>query len=158
MISLDHVNLVTTRLDETIRFYCAAFGLTSGWVPPNTWDEGAWLYASSGKPVLHVQAVREETYDKFKELASKRYVTKSIPALADFEGTGTIDHISLASDDYEGVQRRLTTLGVPFQLNEIPQAGVFQVFSVDPNGVLVEINCMASAPVEEPNALSSVER
>ena len=52
MISLDHVNLVTTRLAETKAFYCEAFGLTEGWSPPEPWKEGAWLYASNGKPIL----------------------------------------------------------------------------------------------------------
>ncbi|MBB3992290.1 VOC family protein, partial [Croceicoccus naphthovorans] len=49
---LDHYNILTRKLDETVRFYERALGMRSGPRPP--FDvPGAWLYRGD-HPVVHV--------------------------------------------------------------------------------------------------------
>ena len=49
---LDHYNVSTRKLDETVHFYETVLGFTNGPRPPFNFP-GAWLY-SSGYPVLHL--------------------------------------------------------------------------------------------------------
>ena len=49
---LDHVNVVTTRLDEMVTWYQTVLGLTLG-PRPNFPFPGAWLYAGD-HPVVHL--------------------------------------------------------------------------------------------------------
>ena len=55
-------------------------------------------------------------------------------------GTGPVDHIAFNAVDCEAVKLRLAAYGVPFAENEVPAAGLTQLFLNDPNGVKVEIN------------------
>jgi catechol 2,3-dioxygenase-like lactoylglutathione lyase family enzyme len=48
---LDHYNVSTRKLHETVHFYENVLGFTNGPRPPFNFP-GAWLY-SSGHPVLH---------------------------------------------------------------------------------------------------------
>jgi catechol 2,3-dioxygenase-like lactoylglutathione lyase family enzyme len=49
---LDHYNVSTRKLNETVQFYEDVLGFTNGPRPPFNFP-GAWLY-SAGHPVLHV--------------------------------------------------------------------------------------------------------
>jgi len=54
---LDHYNVSTRKLDETVHFYETVLGFTNGPRPPFNFP-GAWLY-SSGHPVLHVNDISQ---------------------------------------------------------------------------------------------------
>src|SRR5260370_2628721 len=49
---LDHFNIRTRKLDDTVRFYEDVLGLEKG-PRPNFAFPGAWMY-SEGKPVVHL--------------------------------------------------------------------------------------------------------
>src|SRR4051812_38923224 len=49
---LDHVNIRTANLEETVRFYCEVLGLSQG-PRPNFSFPGAWIY-SEGRAVVHL--------------------------------------------------------------------------------------------------------
>ena len=49
---LDHFNIRTRQLDDTVRFYQDILGLENG-DRPNFTFPGAWMY-SEGKPVVHL--------------------------------------------------------------------------------------------------------
>src|SRR6516225_9950654 len=52
---LDHYNVSTRNLRDTVRFYEEALGLVNGPRPPFDFP-GAWLY-SEGHPVLHLNDI-----------------------------------------------------------------------------------------------------
>ena len=49
---LDHVTILTTDTEKTVRFYFDVFGFTQG-ARPNFAFPGAWLYCHD-KPILHI--------------------------------------------------------------------------------------------------------
>src|SRR4051812_30467778 len=52
---LDHYNVSTHKLNETVQFYENVLGLKNGPRPPFNFP-GAWLY-SEGRPVLHLNDI-----------------------------------------------------------------------------------------------------
>ena len=54
---LDHYNVSTRKLDETVRFYVDVLGFVNGPRPPFDFP-GAWLY-SAGHAVLHLNDISQ---------------------------------------------------------------------------------------------------
>ncbi|MGA1600000.1 MAG: VOC family protein [bacterium] len=116
MISgLDHVNIETVQLEQTIRFYEEVLGLENGDRPPFDFP-GAWLYAG-GHPVIHL--VEVEALSAVK---------------------GPIDHVAWIAQGYEEMKQKLEEQGVAFRLLEVPGSSIRQIFIQDPNGVRLELN------------------
>ncbi|HET9814897.1 MAG TPA: VOC family protein [Xanthobacteraceae bacterium] len=116
---LDHYNVSTRNLRDTVRFYEEVLGLVNGPRPPFDFP-GAWLY-SEGHPVLHLNDISPT--DK--------------PQRPD---SGVIDHIAFGSRGFEAIKQHLTRKGVPFRANEVPNSTRRQIFLTDPNNVLIELN------------------
>jgi catechol 2,3-dioxygenase-like lactoylglutathione lyase family enzyme len=116
---LDHYNVSTRRLGDTVRFYEDILGLTNGPRPPFDFP-GAWLY-SEGHPVLHLNDISP--------------TDKQQPA-----DSGVIDHIAFGSRGFEAMQQHLAQKGVSFRVNVVPNSSRRQIFLTDPNNVLIELN------------------
>jgi catechol 2,3-dioxygenase-like lactoylglutathione lyase family enzyme len=116
---LDHYNVSTRNLRDTVRFYEEVLGLVSGPRPPFDFP-GAWLY-SEGHPVLHLNDISPT--DK--------------PQRPD---SGVIDHIAFGSRGFEAMKQHLARKGVAFRANEVPNSTRRQIFVTDPNNVLIELN------------------
>ena len=116
---LDHYNVSTRNLRDTVRFYEEVLGLVNGPRPPFDFP-GAWLY-SEGHPVLHLNDISPT--DK--------------PQRPD---SGVIDHVAFGSRGFEAIKQHLTRKGVPFRANEVPNSTRRQIFLTDPNNVLIELN------------------
>jgi catechol 2,3-dioxygenase-like lactoylglutathione lyase family enzyme len=116
---LDHYNVSTRNLRDTVRFYEEVLGLVNGPRPPFDFP-GAWLY-SEGHPVLHLNDISPT--DK--------------PQRPD---SGVIDHIAFGSRGFEAIKQHLTHKGVAFRANEVPNSTRRQIFLTDPNNVLIELN------------------
>jgi catechol 2,3-dioxygenase-like lactoylglutathione lyase family enzyme len=116
---LDHYNVSTRNLRDTVRFYEEVLGLVNGPRPPFDFP-GAWLY-SEGHPVLHLNDISPT--DK--------------PQRPD---SGVIDHIAFGSRGFEVLKQHLAGKGVPFRVNEVPNSSRRQIFVTDPNNVLIELN------------------
>ena len=116
---LDHYNVSTRKLGDTIRFYEEVLGLTNGPRPPFNFP-GAWLY-SAGHPVLHLNDISS--------------TDRQQPA-----DSGVIDHVAFGSRGFEAIKQHLTRKGVPFRVNEVPNSTRRQIFVTDPNNVLIELN------------------
>jgi catechol 2,3-dioxygenase-like lactoylglutathione lyase family enzyme len=116
---LDHYNVSTRRLGDTVRFYEDILGLVNGPRPPFDFP-GAWLY-SEGHPVLHLNDISP--------------TDKQQPA-----DSGVIDHIAFGSRGFEAMKQHLAQKGVSFRVNVVPNSSRRQIFLTDPNNVLIELN------------------
>ncbi len=132
--TLDHFNIRTRKLADTVRFYEEILGLIKGARPDFSFP-GAWLY-SEGKPVVHLVDISPT----------------SEPQKPD---SGVVHHIAFASRDFEGMKQRLESKGFAFRAREVPGGALWQIFVSDPNGVMIELNYDAAAERERPPQASS---
>jgi catechol 2,3-dioxygenase-like lactoylglutathione lyase family enzyme len=116
---LDHYNVSTRKLGDTVRFYEEILGFENGPRPPFDFP-GAWLY-SDGHPVLHLNDIAAT--DKPQPPTS-----------------GVIDHVAFGSRGFEAMKQHLAGKGVPHRINQVPNSRRWQIFLTDPNNVLIELN------------------
>ena len=121
---LDHALVLTDDLEATRRFYCDALGFEAGERPTLPFP-GYWLYLD-GVACLHVaeRAAYEAQLDRM--------------GLA--RANGPVDHVAFDAGDLEAVLARLDAAGVRSVSNDVPTAGMRQLFLDDPNGVRIEVN------------------
>jgi catechol 2,3-dioxygenase-like lactoylglutathione lyase family enzyme len=128
--AIDHVNIRSSLMDETIAFYGTLLGLrveaSPGEEDPRV---SAWVYAPDGRPVIHVNSVRPGA-DFLGETRDWSTVT----------GTGRIHHVAFECSDYDEMRARLTDAGLTLRYSDVPQISLRQIFAHDPNGVLLELN------------------
>lgn len=116
---LDHFNIRTRNLADTIRFYEDILGLQNG-ERPNFNFPGAWMY-SEGRAVVHL-------------------VDISPIAEAQKPDSGVVHHVAFVSHDFKGMKQRLAAKGVWYDTREVPGGALWQIFVRDPNGVMIELN------------------
>lgn len=129
LTQLEHYLVLTDDLERTRDFYRDALGLREGARPPLGFP-GYWLYAGD-VPCIHV--AEWNTYRAHSVAAG---IGVSIPA----PGTGPLDHVAFNAVDLGEVLARLSAHDVVYSVNDVPAAGLTQLFLKDPNGVKVEIN------------------
>jgi hypothetical protein len=54
--------------------------------------------------------------------------------------TGSLHHVALRCQGYEELKARLVRRGLEHKINEVTAIGLKQIFVLDPNGVLLELN------------------
>lgn len=141
-IKLEHYNLMTKRLRETVDFYVQVLGLYEGFYPVEL-GPGAWLYDASDTPVVHMQEITADSFEARKAMTAGRIKDGKDSSPRDFDGVygaGTIDHIAFACEDIEAFKAKLGNLDVPFGETGLASATVRQLFLRDPNGIVVELN------------------
>ena len=116
---LDHYNVSTRKLGETVRFYEDVLGFQNGPRPPFNFP-GAWLY-SAGHPVLHLNDISQTDREQRSD-------------------SGVIDHVAFGSRGFEAMKTRLAGRGVNYRVNEVPNSTRRQIFLRDPNNVEIELN------------------
>ncbi|MCP3469119.1 VOC family protein [Bradyrhizobium sp. CCGUVB1N3] len=130
---LDHFNIRTRKLAETVRFYEDVLGLENG-PRPNFAFPGAWMY-SEGRPVVHL-------------------VDISPTGEAQKPDSGVVHHVAFVSRGFDGMRQRLSGKGMKFESRQVPGGDLWQIFVHDPNGVMIELNYEAA---EEQGAEAPVE-
>jgi catechol 2,3-dioxygenase-like lactoylglutathione lyase family enzyme len=120
---LDHFNIRTRQLDDTVRFYEDILGLQNG-DRPNFNFPGAWMY-SEGRPVVHLVDISPTTEPQKPD-------------------SGVVHHVAFASRDFNGMKRRLQSKGMAFDTRQVPGGELWQIFVRDPNGVMIELNYEAA--------------
>jgi catechol 2,3-dioxygenase-like lactoylglutathione lyase family enzyme len=124
--ALDHVNIITADLDGTCDFYVELLDLERRDAPPPLTPQTAqWMYDGAGRPILHINSLDcIRTYER--DVATGP--------------TGSIHHVALNCSGYDDVMARLNARDMDHQVNLIEAIGLRQVFTQDPNGVLLELN------------------
>ena len=131
---LDHFNIRTRKLADTVRFYEDILGLEKG-ARPDFAFPGAWMY-SEGKAVVHLVDI-----SKTEE-----------PQKPD---SGVVHHVAFISRGFADMQQRLEGKGFKYDSRQVPGGELWQIFVDDPNGVMIELNYeaakeegVAAAPAE----------
>ena len=131
---LDHFNIRTRKLTDTVRFYESVLGLEKGPRPDFAFP-GAWMY-SEGKAVVHLVDIS----------------ATDEPQKPD---SGVVHHVAFVSTGFDGMSQRLKSRGMPFEARQVPGGELWQIFVNDPNGVMIELNFEAA---KEQAAAAPVER
>jgi catechol 2,3-dioxygenase-like lactoylglutathione lyase family enzyme len=124
-----HVLLLSDDIDATRDFWCRTLGLEQGERPALAFP-GYWLYAD-GRPCVHIA-------DRARYHAHAE--TIGLPAPASGAPGERIDHIAFSETDYAAASARLAHEHVEPVRNEVPGAGLRQLFFADPAGVRIEVN------------------
>lgn len=124
--ALDHVNIITADLDGTARFYAEMFDLDRRNAPPPLTPETAqWMFDDDGRAILHINSVD----------CPRTYERAVMPG-----PTGSIHHVALNCAGHDDMVARLEARGLDYQANLVAAIGLRQIFTMDPNGVLLELN------------------
>ncbi len=125
--ALDHVNIITDRLDVTAEFYKSLLGLERRNAPaPMTPQNAQWMYDEQDRPIIHINAVD----------CPRAFAREVEPGSL----TGAIHHVALNCSGYDEVLARISGAGMEFQINTVEAIGLRQIFTADPNNVLLELN------------------
>lgn len=113
---LDHVNINTSNMKDTMSLYTDLLDFTDGFRPPFDFP-GAWLYAG-GNAVIHL------------------VFSDSEPNVI----CNPVDHIAFEATGFEETKQRLENENWEFRCSNVPDTQIRQIFLVDPNGVKLELN------------------
>jgi len=122
--ALEHALVLTDDLEATRAFYCDVLGFEAGERPEMPFP-GHWLYLE-GVPCLHI-AERTAYEAQLDRMGLRR-------------PDGAVDHLAFAAADHDTLAARLEAAGVHSVANDVPAAGIRQLFLEDPNGVRIELN------------------
>lgn len=125
MPGLDHVNLQTTRLAETVAFYRDVIGLEARDPPALDPKLIQWMHDENGHGILHISTVGSLTVGSSGNGAG---------------GTGAVHHVALDCAGHDAMVAALEGRGLPYRLNHVAPIDLKQIFVHDPNGVLLELN------------------
>ena len=128
--ALDHVNIRTSLMVESIAFYGEMLGM-SVTVPPGAKDisDNAWIVADDGRPVVHLNRVLEgsDFLGDDRDWSALR-------------GSARVHHVAFDCTDYEAFRARLVEAGFALKFNDVTAINLRQIFVHDPNDILIELN------------------
>ena len=126
---LDHINIQTRSLAETVRFFADVLDLTPG-DPPAGLDPARiqWMFDAAGRPLFHLST------------PGSLLTGDAASGVAHSEGTGALHHVALDCSGHAAMIERLDRLGIAYRTTAVPSIDLKQVFIHEPNGVLLELN------------------
>lgn len=126
---LDHVNIIAVDLQATAQFYAELLDLEIRDAPPPLTPQNArWAYDRNGQAVIHINSVD----------CPRRFDRDVSPG-----PTGSIHHIAFRCAGFAEMEAKLKARGADYQSSEVNAIGLRQIFTLDPNGVLLELNFFA---------------
>jgi len=124
--ALDHVNIIAADLEGTAHFYADVFKLERRDAPPPLTPQNAqWMYDDAGRAIFHINSMD---------------CPRTFPREVEAGATGSIHHVALNCSGYDEMCARLDARGLAYKCNHITAIGLKQIFVLDPNGVLLELN------------------
>src|SRR4030088_3485349 len=133
---LDHFNIRTRKLADTVRFYEDVLVLEKGG-RQNFAFPGGWMY-SEGKAVVHLVDISQTDEQQKPD-------------------SGVVHHVAFVSRGFTGMTKRLQSSGMPFNSRQVPGGDLWQIFVNDPNGVMIELNYEAAREETDVAPLETAE-
>lgn len=130
---MQHYMVLSKDLEKTRHFYVDVLGLRAGPRPPFDF-EGLWIYVGE---VAVVHVATQSSYDATGRLAQTTGGQR--------HGSGSVDHIAFAADDYDALVQSFDRHGVTYRATQVPASDLRQLFVHDPDGIQIEINIRARA-------------
>ena len=125
--AVDHVNIVTDKLDETADFYEKVLGLRRGESPGAAMGfKGAWMFDSNDRAIVHLVWLDPE----------RSFAQEHKPGTV----TGSIHHVAFQCSDFAGSIERLKAHGIEHSFIDEPRGGFRQIVLVDPNNINLELS------------------
>jgi catechol 2,3-dioxygenase-like lactoylglutathione lyase family enzyme len=121
LTDLQHVAIRTADLAATDRFYIDILGMRRADRPPFGFP-GSWL--AMGSTMIHVMAGDAAKDD-----------TGQVPT-----GAAAVDHLALGARGFDAYKAKFIAEGLDWRENDIPSAGLWQLFVKDPSGIVIELN------------------
>ncbi len=128
LLDLHHVTIKSKDLDETVRFYTDVLGMRQVERPSFSFA-GAWL--EMGNTMFHIIAGDVAKTDG----GDYAYSQSASP----------IDHIALRATGFDAMRQTLVDKGCAWRQSNIPDFKLWQLFVLDPSGVVIELNYEAEA-------------
>lgn len=126
---LEHFNIRTDRVGDTVHFFRDVLGMSVQPVPGrSSIEDSAWVYSDDGVAVVHIGSVHG-TYPG-EDGSGVDYVG----------GAGAIHHVALNCTDYDFLRAHLERHQLEITPNDLPQFNLRQIFVRDPNDILIELN------------------
>jgi catechol 2,3-dioxygenase-like lactoylglutathione lyase family enzyme len=126
---IDHINIVTEKLDETADFYAQLLGLSRG-SPPGmaaaSGFSGAWMFDETGAAIVHLVGYNADRY--------------AAEGIVPGDATGSVHHVALRCHDFAGILARAEAMGAEPRVNDRRFGDLRQIFVLDPNNVRLELN------------------
>lgn len=134
---VNHINIRTADMQASARYYEIVFGFKAVPVPGLVaTDQALWLMNHMGEPIIHL----------FSHADYPLSPEWPIPLLNAESGkmvesqTGSIHHVALTCSGLQEVLQRMESAGAEFAVHERPRQNLTQVFTLDPHGILLELN------------------
>ncbi len=127
---LQHFLIQTKSIEDTKNWYIDVLGMREG--PHIDFKfPVAWLYIGDND-VLHLTEGGGSVGEN-----RKQYLGQQSEATY---GTGVVDHVAFRATGLEEMISHLEAKEIAFTKRKVSDAGLFQLFLLDPNGVKVELN------------------
>jgi catechol 2,3-dioxygenase-like lactoylglutathione lyase family enzyme len=123
---IGHINIRTTvgHYEDTLKFYENLLGLKRAESMATPDPNNIWLYADSGRAIVHVNAVKEGG-----------------DVEPDGVSTGRLNHVAFDCRDYELAISRMKDMGLKYTRYETQVQGLFLVVTKDPyNNIVIELS------------------
>ncbi len=122
---LDHVNIVTDHLEDTVRFYAQLLGLERRQSMGATMGfNGAWMCDTSGHAIVHLVERRPQGHEGHE------------PGLP----TAAVHHVAFKAEGFADTLALARELDPTVRVNDRQFVGLRQIFLTDPNNINIELN------------------
>jgi catechol 2,3-dioxygenase-like lactoylglutathione lyase family enzyme len=115
ILEVEHINVTTSDLEKTRRFYADVLGMREGVRPPFS-RPGAWMYLGD-RAMVHISTGRLPTS----------------------QSSDAFDHIAFKANDLISTRAHLRRHGVEFKEFSVPDRELHQLFLRDPEGMQIEL-------------------
>ena len=125
LLDIHHVALKCKpgKLAATEKFYADFLGMT--YAPrPDLGFPGAWL---------NIKDTMFHLVEKEDDVALDPWYKRT-------ESASSVDHIAVKAHGFDAMKQQAIDGGIDWRQMSLPGAGLWQLFFLDPNGVIVELN------------------
>jgi catechol 2,3-dioxygenase-like lactoylglutathione lyase family enzyme len=125
LIDIHHIAIKVKpgQLKDAEDFYTKVLGMTYA-KRPDLGFPGAWLDVQN--TMIH--------------LVEHEFSPDADPWYRRPEARSAIDHIAIKAKNFDEIKRRVVALGLDWRQTVLSDAGLWQLFVLDPSGVIVELN------------------